>query len=370
MNCFTWQGRRTAWRTGFTRRSTAGSMGILVLTLAPAFASSQTITVVGTPHFRTLEPIVEPSHVAPAVEVLGRFEPTQVCIEAMSGDVIEDLLRYPDRYGALVRTYAGTAARIGVEQQLVWETRPTEARATARALARSGDVLDAAGRVRLIGLQLAGYDLPSAVLNWTYLDVDEREAARAVLGIASVEALEHAATSRDNRMGEIYSLAVPLAREAGLRELCSVDSFVDELGAQELAEEDPELLSVIAEERFQGRLAELVETGAAAWSPQSEGARALVAALAFYNSADFAALDLRTQWDLLYEANTEKGAGRRRLMLWHARTSFLSVGLFRALAQGPDERVMLIVGAAHRSFLEALLESQPYLTVVRSANLF
>ncbi len=59
----------------------------------------------------------------------------------------------------------------------------------------------------------------------------------------------------------------------------------------------------------------------------------------------------------------EAGAFRRRLMHWHARTAQVSSELFRALAKGPEERVMLIIGAAHRPFNEAEMRAQPWLAV-------
>jgi len=37
--------------------------------------------------------------------------------------------------------------------------------------------------------------------------------------------------------------------------------------------------------------------------------------------------------------------------------------LFRALAQGPEERVLFILGAAHRPFTEAALRAQPWIDV-------
>lgn len=51
-----------------------------------------------------------------------------------------------------------------------------------------------------------------------------------------------------------------------------------------------------------------------------------------------------------------------------ARTAEISAELFRAPARGPDERVLFIVGSAHRPFTEADLRAQPWVEVVPSES--
>lgn len=328
----------------------------------PAKATTQTVTVVGSPHFAALSPAVDSQHVRGAVEVLSAFEPSRVCIEAMDGALIETLLADPERYGALLRRFAGSAPAVGARQQLVWEVSPADAREMAGSLARRGSELDGDDRARLIGLQLAGYEFASAVLNWSYLQVEERVAAGTVLGDETVATLERAERSRN----EIYALALPLARDRGLFELCAVDSFVDEQSVQLMIDD---LGPIIAHEGLQARVEELNRALDTAWAPARDGDRALLATLAYFNGPEYAELDRRSQWDVLEEFDDDSRAGRRRLMYWHARTSTIAAGLFRALAGGPDERVLLVIGGAHRPFLEALLESQPWLTVVPASTL-
>lgn len=96
---------------------------------------------------------------------------------------------------------------------------------------------------------------------------------------------------------------------------------------------------------------------------------ALTQMLAFMNSDVFAEYDREHQWELLREFDNEDGAFHRRLMYWHARTAQISSELYRALAKGPEERVLFIVGAAHRPFNEAEMRAQPWLTVEQAATL-
>lgn len=333
---------------------------------APVVA--QTITVVGTAHLKGLEHPPNAEQLTHTVEVLSAFEPTQVCVERMSGKRIEVLMSDPARNAMTLRpeTAGRPLATIivptGVEMQAMLERRPADAREDAERLVSRWGELDAAERIRVVGLQLAGYEFHSAVLNWSYLDDSERNEAAETFGAHFEERLEEALRS----VHEVYSLGVALARKAGLHQLCTADSQEDEtrgmLAAREYGGE-----ALLEDPEVRARFDPLLERSAQEWRPES-GPQALTSVLRFYNSDEFAELDRRLQWGALRELDNEDGAFRRRLMYWHARTAEISAELFRALAEGPEERVLFIVGAAHRPFTEADLRAQPWVEV-KSASM-
>lgn len=355
--------RRAGCTRRLTRRVATGLAAWLVVACLAAPASAQTITVVGTQHLTGIEPPPSAEQLAHTVEALAAYEPTQVCVERMSGERIEALVADPARHGSTLRpewhgrSLVSTVVPIGVELQLMLQRRPADARAEASELLARWNALDTAERIRAIGLQLAGFEFPSAVLNWSWLDEAERDEAGDMLGPDTVEALDEALES----VLEVYSLGVPLARMAGLHELCTADSQEDETAGIATALEHRGA-AVLEKPETRARLDKLSERLEAEWRPES-GPDALTAMLRFSNSDEFAELDRRLQWETLRELDNEAGAFQRRLMYWHARTAEISAELFRALAQGPEERVMLIIGAAHRSFTEADLRAQPWIEV-------
>lgn len=330
---------------------------------------AQTVTVVGTRHIQGMERPPSAEQFAHTVEALAAFEPTQVCVERMSGERIEALVAEPARHGATFRPdwhgrpLASVIVPIGVELQLMLERRPADARAEADELLARWDALDTADRARAIGLQLAGFEFHSAVLNWSWLDETERDEAGETLGAETVDALDEARES----VHEVYSLGVPLARKAGLHELCTADSQEDETaGIHTTLRHGGE--AVLERPEVRARFDELAERGEAEWRPES-GPGALTAMLRFYNGEEYAELDRRLQWETLREFDNEAGAFQRRLMYWHARTAEISAELFRALARGPEERVLFIVGSAHRPFTEADLRAQPWIEVEPAMSL-
>ena len=350
------------------RLVTAGLAVWLAAACLATPALGQTITVVGTAHLTGLDQPPNAEQLARTVDALSAFDPTQVCVERMSGERIEVLMADPERNAMTLRpeTAGRPIATIivptGVEMQAMLEKRPADARDDAERLVARWDDLDTAGRLRVIGLQLAGYEFHSAVLNWSYLDDAERNKAAEKLGAHVEDRLEAAFHS----VHEVYSLGVALARKAGLHQLCTADSQEDETRGMQVARAyGGEALLEGTEVR--ARIDSLRERSAQAWQPES-GPHALTAMLRFYNSDEFAEIDRRLQWETLRELDNEAGAFQRRLMYWHARTAEISAELFRALAKGPDERVIFIVGAAHRPFTEADLRAQPWVEV-KSASM-
>lgn len=336
------------------------SAGVLAAIMAASpvtGVAARTISILGVPHMRELAPLPAPAQATIAVEALSHFRPTLICIEAMPGERVETLVQDPGRFGELLRGFALDAVRLAPEQQIRLGLTAAEAR--AESLRASSSQSDVAARLRLISLQLASYEPWSALLNWTYLDPDERTRAAQTLGAAAARRLEQMSTS-DN---EIAVLAIPLARRFGHARLCAADPFADELAVQSIA---AELGPLVARPEVQAGIEQLNEQTARRW--QSDGAEALLEMLRWLNGADYEALDRGVQWSI-FDTELDRDAGRRRLMAWHARNADIAAFLFRALAHADGERVLMIIGSAHRPFLEEAMRAQPWLNLVPSETI-
>ena len=332
-------------------------------------AMAQTVMVVGTQHLSRLSQPPSQTQLDHSIAALSEFKPTRVCIERMSGERIEAQFARPDVHGKTFwpqthgRPLASMIVPLGVRLQLMLETTATDARRGAHRILSDNKKVSAEQRTRAIGLLIAAYEFHTALLNWSYLSASERTTAKALLGNESVAALNEQLAS----VHEAYSLALPLARRAGLYELCTADSLQYESQGMATAMEFGGL-DVLADAQVKARLERLQIAWDRHWQPGS-GEDALTRMLWYFNSDEFASEDRRLQWETLREFDNSAGAFHRRLMYWHARTAEITAELFRALAQGPEERVMLIIGAAHRPFTEASLRSQPWVTVQPAQDL-
>lgn len=326
--------------------------------LASGVACASTVSVVGVPHFSALDPEPTAAHRNAAIERLARFEPSLVCVEAMPGERVEAFSRDPARHGELLQTFSIDAVRLAGEQQIRLQMSAAAARDEARTLVAS-ETLDSKARLRLIGLQIAAYEPWSAVLNWTYLDAGEREGGNGRLGKVAVQRLEQLESS----INEISSLAIPLARRHGHRQLCAVDAFVDEAAVQTLADG---LMPLLQQPGIMDAFNALQQESASQWTPSKPGA--LVDLLLWHNIPEFATKDAAAQWTI-FARGTGHDAGKRRLMLWHARNAEIVTHLFRAMAQPDGARVMLVIGGAHRPFIEAAIRAQPWTELVDARTL-
>ncbi len=328
------------------------AVALALALLASAASPAAEVVVVGTAHLAMLQPAPDAAQREAVVRRLAGYAPTRVCIEAIPGERVEAFLADPARHGELLSTFAMDAVRLAGEQQARLGLEGRQARAEAGRLAAM-PALDEAQQVRLVSLQLAGHEPWSAALNWSRLSPAQREAAQARIGRVAAGRLDALAASEN----EIASLALPLARSLGQRELCAVDPFVDELGVNALADE---LMPLLADPSVGRGLEDFNAQQASHWDATSPDG--LLGLLAWMNSESFARADLAAEW-AVFDRGVGHDAGKRRLMLWHARNAEITAYLARELARADGERVLLLVGGAHRPFLQASLGALPWVEV-------
>jgi len=323
-------------------------------------AQAHELLVVGTPHLSALQPAPTPGQRQAVVDRLAPWRPTLVCVEAMPPADVAALASQPQVHGAVLEAFASEAVRTAPPQQLRLRMGAEAARAEAMALVREPAPLDARQRTRLIALQLAAHDPHSALLNWLQLTPDAQAAAPSVLGRRAVADLQAAADSRN----EIVTLAIPLALQGGHRRLCSVDPFVDEVAVQHLA---GPLQAMLGDPRVEQGLRALQAEQASHW--RAEDPAGLRQLLHWLHSADFESSDRQAQWDVFVAIPSPQRAGLRRLALWHARNAQIAAHVYRALADADGARVLLLIGAAHRPFIEQAVRAQPWMKVHDAARL-
>lgn len=328
-------------------------LAVTLLACHPPGLEAADLLVLGTPHLADLQPAAAHGQEQRVVEVLAGFRPTQVCVEALPGARIEEYVRRPQRYGELLAMFALDAVRLAPEQQARRSLDAAAARRRAAELAGQA-TLDRADEVELVGVQLAAFDPWSALLNWSRLDEAGRKAARTAVGPAASARLEQLA----RKGNEIVRIAIPLATRLGHRQLCAVDPFEDEIDVAALAGElEPMLADPAIADDLQ-RMDAWVQEG---WPSESDDG--LLRLVQRYNSREYTGRDRSTQWDIFANGPGDHPAGERRLMLWHARNAAIQHELLRAMAGPQGDRTLLVIGAAHRPFLEASMRALPWVRV-------
>jgi hypothetical protein len=77
----------------------------------------------------------------------------------------------------------------------------------------------------------------------------------------------------------------------------------------------------------------------------------------YINSDAFLESEVRRQWLLYYRTGLASGLDRSRAALWETRNLLMAAHIRRLTARHPGERVLVLVGASHKPFLDAYLQS-------------
>lgn len=324
----------------------AGSTVRRVLDPVAANTPRTEVLVLGTPHLADLDPF-DPKLVAPLIDVLVRFQPTIICVEAMPG---EDLARMEEAGGQraeIAAMFAATPMKLGRE------LRMEKAITTAAASRRVHDALGAGAmtpeeRAALVVNLMAAYEFPSAVLQWSLVDLDFRRDTSLV-----PPAVKAWLDSRLASANEIYSVAVPLARRLGLQTLAPVDS---QDGAAKLLT----LPDAQVEELFGHPLQKKVAKAPVYARTAAMKAAALEQGdlLPYYlhlNSEAWLAGDIDAQWSWYWQSKLPSGADRLRYSLWELRNIEIATAVAQQTASVRNERVLLLIGSAHKRFVEEIL---------------
>ncbi len=323
------------------------------------------VLVLGTLHLAGEGGRLEPGHLASLLDLLERFEPTRIAVERLTADEVALLaeLEAEDPAAAQVLDMFGRSTLdAGRTMRRVLDVGRVAADRRARAILEDqGPMMTDATRLELVGWLLAANELPSAVLQWSYLSPGTRDGDRTLP--ADIRAL---LDGRLESANEVVTVASALARRLGLQRLYSIDSQYDGVRTLSAPREAREALfsDPIREELFD-------RAGAARVDSVREEAFAAGDLLPFYrfmNGPEYLRWDL-TQWNWLFQGRNPQGLDRFRYAMWEVRNLRQATHIVDVAASGRPERVLVVVGASHKAHLDRLLGAHLSVRTVQLADL-
>jgi hypothetical protein len=326
------------------------------------------VLVLATEHLRGLGETYQPSLLFTLLDALAEFRPAVIAVEALPPVEIDRLVRTStdsaSAQAQILDAFAGDAAHYGRLAQMALglsyeeATSVTESTQTTRARPSSE-------RRRLQAMQsLAAYDVPSALVQWSYLAAEDRVADGMV-----PDPVVRLLGERLNSANEIVSIGVALAHRVDLQRLASIDDHVDdEVGlATELndalmreLEGNPAYQDLVSSSYFeeaQQRLPDAAATGD------------LLPLYLTINSADYLRADLAAQWHLFYRTRLESKLDRARAALWEARNLNIASRIREESAFHAGGRILVLIGAAHKLFLDQYMRQMMDVEVVQLTDL-
>jgi Family of unknown function (DUF5694) len=315
------------------------------------------VLVIGTLHLSSQNSRFNFSSLAPVLDRLAAFQPQVITIEAMPAQLCDLAVRYAASYPGVAKDYCASTAVAAKSTGLDVAAAEAEVLATLAAWRRPGMAAPTpAQRRRLAAVFAAANDRSSALVQWLRLPGAERIAADGI--DAELLELLNASLAKSN---ENYQIAAVLAARLGLERVHASDDHTADSVFVPLGKE------------FEAAIQEVWDRPTPYKDTYLKGAGALTsgdAVLAFYrylNSPEGQRGAIEVDQLAAAKHATPAQYGRQYLAWWETRNLRMVANIRAAAANQPGARVLSIVGASHKPYVDAYLDLMQDVVIVDAA---
>jgi len=321
----------------------------------PASGPANEVLVLGSPHLSQLPKTFQAASLTLLNERLAAWKPQAIAIEAVSGPQCDLMRRYPARYkdsiGAYCRDTAPARLATGLDV-------PAATEAAEALLAAWPAAPTPAQRRRLAALFLAGGEEASALVQWLRLPEAERRA-----GDGLDAALVGVLVKLETRTDESLMIGARLAVRLGLERLYAMDDHTaDSATGDEKAFGDALMKAWDNPATKQRTAVDKAQEGLLA---SAEGVLAMYRA---DNAPGQAALIYRSDFGAALNEPSVQRFGRQYVGYWETRNLRMAANIRDVLGMRPGQRMLVIVGASHKGYLESYLHQMHDVRIVDAAS--
>lgn len=335
------------------------SCQLLLLVAMPATAQSSTrlplldahdaapatkILVLGTVHLHSAPKDFRVDSLNPVIDRLAAFEPTVITVESTSGEMCDLMARNPAVYDPIdvKEHYCRDASRARATSGLDLPAALAEMRKTLRGWP---DHPTASQRRRLAAVFLAAGDNTSATVQWLQLAVPERRAGDG-LDNELVAALEQFATGTNN---ENYQIAARLAARLGLQRVFPVDDHAND--GIDVGDQGAYGKAVSAQWAVAAPRRKAMDDAQEALLKGGQ----MLSLYRLINRPESGLLASRTDFGAALRDPSPEHYGQRYVAGWEVRNLIIAANIRIASGATPGARVLVIIGAMHKPWLDGLL---------------
>lgn len=307
------------------------------------------VLVLGTSHLSAIRECFSPDALTSLLLELRRFAPDAIAVEKVSSADIEEMEWRSGFYSEIVDVFDGDRFKAGKQMQKFLSLSRSQAEKRAETFLLRADTINDTERIELIKLLIASYEYSTAVLQWSYL-TNRTGIESGVLPENIADELNRNQPSAN----EIYSIGANLARSTGLSRLYYIDDHYDETLLNEFSDELITQLKDNSEHKALASSTFHAET----MKELKEACRDGEKMLNHYrrlNSQEYGKKDVEEQWDVWLRTKLPSGLDRRRLALWEMRNLRIAANIRELSARYPGKKILIIIGAGHKPFLESYL---------------
>ena len=294
-----------------------------------------------------------PSVLESILSVLRDFNPDLIGVEDIPPSVLEDMERKGGIFAetieqmAKIRVAESKTIEFGHIAQTAMNVSRHEAEVAADSMLQANASQDTHQRLEAVAHLLAAYDYNSALLQWSYLPAEIRKENGLLPPEVAVKLNEDLQAPNES-----VSIGITLARILQHQRIASID---DQTDVSVFAKIPPRLLEELSEhpEYKAVRSSKPYEEAGRYAKRAFQSGTEMLNWYLYANSQEYASEDIDAQWGMYFR--TELLSGRSRVAQWEVRNLRIASHIREAMALIPGERMLVIIGAAHKPFLEAYL---------------
>lgn len=313
------------------------------------------LLVLGTAHLSELKTL-DPKLLQPLLDRLARFNPQIITVEGLSGEECEILRQFKPQHGADTwDTYCWPTD----EAEKATGLNVSQAAAEAdRTLAAWPSSPTAAQRRHLAMLFLAANERSSAMVQWLRLPEPERRAGDG-LTPAMVEILER----KGKPLNENYAIAAALAAQLGLERIYAVDDHTADTPFDEKSPEGQAYAKAI-EGAWKEKPAPAVRDEEQRLEKNLHTGADVIALYRLMNQPKTQRDTIASDMGRNVAYPSPKLYGRQYVAWWETRNLRIAANIRATLQQNPQARVLSIIGATHKGYLDAYLDMMQDVRIV------
>jgi hypothetical protein len=308
--------------------------------------------ILGTPHLSTLKDGFNRTALDSLLAVLSLYRPQVIAVEAMAPEMIGSLENEGGSARGILDAFAAKQVKRGHTMQKLLNTSGKEAHVIADSLILISSKPDINRRLKQVGYSLASYDYYSALLQWSYIPDDYRQHNDIL-----PDSISTFLTNDLLKSNEITSLALPLAKTLMHQRILAIDDHYDDQMLLPISD------SLSSELQRHPLFREVVGSRLYVSSDSSlrlaNNRHNLLPYYLYLNSSDYMSKDMKTQWGLFLRTHLQSGFDRYRFSLWEIRNLKIACNILNATFTASRSRVLVVIGAAHKPFLDEYLGQMP-----------
>ncbi len=315
------------------------------------------LLILGTSHLSQIKDF-ESNMLENLISKLDSESFNAVCIENMPAELLYDIRsRNDSAFAGVISSFGGTRLLLADSIQKQLGISFSDARKKINELSNIESLSDME-HLSMIECFLAAADPVSATLHYTRIK-DKTVIDKSNLSKEIFKDL----ISNIVKANEIYSLALKLANNQNLNKIEYIDNFQDEAL---LLKHFPNFIREFTanQETFKDIGSLPVFKKEEMILKQSIAKKDLLDYYLFLNSTEYMKEDFEAQWEIWLTTNFPSGADRARFYLWEMRNLQIAANIMKVCSFYPGEKVIVIIGASHKSFIEKYLRQNPDIEIM------